>query len=457
MKPDPLIPNLLFAIMPLIDSSHQGRSVLSSILLLLCFFSLGEGVGAQVYSINQLSSEFVSNGRPIVYDPSSILSIDARQKIAEIAQATFTTNSFNLVVVNNVDFLNPQNGESIDFDLWVELFAQKSFTDPAELNNNLLALYSIRDRYYRIRTGEKLMDVYKDGPLGRIADDIKSSLKYGNYDKAFIRLVENLQNYNSFTGLPIGVIVFITVASTIIVGTLGGWIYSCYKGRKEERIRGVFSRYQSLRSSGQPFDLFIQTTCVICLDHLHPSDRPELFDGTQIQNARVNDLTDQNLNAPRDQSAHLSSPEGGDVIACDPQSEKQEVLTAANPPPTPDVPLPPLEVQGEIRETDKSVFLPCGHNFHKSCIEENLKVSKKCPICRNEVRLPDYASLEQPLTNFYTHRYRRFFSNADILILMSNPHRTLASYRASHRPAGGSHSTRMRVGGFSSGGVGGRW
>ena len=446
-----------------VDPSAQRSSALSPFLLLVCFLSIGQGVKAQVYSINQLSSEFVSNGRPVVYDPSSILSAEAKQKIAEIARATFTTNSFNLVLVNNVDYLNPQTGESIDFDMWVELFAQKSFTDPSELNNNLLALYSIRDRYYRIRTGENIMEVYKDGPLGRIADDIKSSLRYGNYDKAFIKLLENLQNYSSFTGLPIGVIVFITVASTIIVGTMSTWIYTCYKLKKEERIRGVFGRYQSLKGSGQPFDLFIQTTCVICLEHLHPSDRPELFDGTQIPNARLNNVTgDQNLSAPGEQSAHPPGPDGGIVINYDSQSEKQDFLTAANPPAspaelTPDVPLPPLEVQGEMRETDKSVFLPCGHNFHKSCIEENLKVSKKCPICRNEVRLEGFASLEQPLTNFYAHRYRRFFSNADILILMSNPHRTLASYRASHRAGGGSHSTSMRVGGFFSGGVGGRW
>ena len=37
-----------------------------------------------------------------------------------------------------------------------------------------------------------------------------------------------------------------------------------------------------------------------------------------------------------------------------------------------------------LEEMDKKVSLPCGHLFHKACIEEVLKVSKACPICRGQ-------------------------------------------------------------------------
>lgn len=43
---------------------------------------------------------------------------------------------------------------------------------------------------------------------------------------------------------------------------------------------------------------------------------------------------------------------------------------------------------------DEVVFLACGHNFHKKCIESHLKVSNKCPICRGEVQTPTYETFE---------------------------------------------------------------
>ncbi|MAJ82107.1 MAG: hypothetical protein CMF41_04250 [Legionellales bacterium] len=40
-----------------------------------------------------------------------------------------------------------------------------------------------------------------------------------------------------------------------------------------------------------------------------------------------------------------------------------------------------------LGENFKGVKLPCGHEFHKSCIKKSFSYNKKCPNCRKEIKL----------------------------------------------------------------------
>lgn len=39
----------------------------------------------------------------------------------------------------------------------------------------------------------------------------------------------------------------------------------------------------------------------------------------------------------------------------------------------------------KIKKGDKKYLIPCDHDFHVDCLKENLKISKKCPVCQVDV------------------------------------------------------------------------
>ena len=449
------------------QKSYSGLSQ-SFLLLLLSLTLIFCEVRAQSYSVYELSSEFIKAGRPVVFDPEENISIASKETISEISKSIFVNMTFNLVVVNYVDSLDPETYEYVNFDYWVEYFAQNSFSTPSDLNNNMLAFYSLNDRVYRIRTGEDIMNRYDDYTLLKIADDITGLLKDRNYDSAFIKLLENLRDYDSFTKLSTGTIVVISIVSAFVSFSLFSIFYKVFKNCRESKLKTILKKFNTMKKSNKPFNLFIESTCVICLEDIHPSDRPELYDGTKIKNATINQSEATKLNVPKNQiistSAVPQDQKINEVNGTDDQINESLPNQTQNPPELiSDVPISQPNKQTDIRETEKSVFLPCGHNFHKSCIVENLKITKKCPICRNEVTVNDFSTLEKPWLDYQAYRYRRYFSTNEVYHIYNRVDNPIAYTRYqgnsnnNDNNYGESHVTQMDVGGFTSGGAGGSW
>lgn len=438
----------------------------SFLLLLFSQILIFSEIRAQSYSVYDLSSKFINAGRPAVFDPNENLSISSKETISEIAKSIFVNITFNLVVVNYVDFLEPETFEIVNFDYWVEYFAQNSFSTPSDLNNNMLAVYSLNDRVYRIRTGENIMNIYDDYTLLKIADDITGLLKDRNYDSAFIKLLENLRDYDSFTKLSTGTIVIISLVSAFVSFSLFSIFYKLFKNCRKSKLKSILTKFNTMKKSNKPFNLFIESTCVICLEDIHPSDRPELYDGTKIKNVKINQSEITKLNIPNNQIINtITLPQDQKINETNSKNDQinQSIQNQLENPPDviSDIPINQSKKQTDIRETEKSVFLPCGHNFHKNCIVENLKITKKCPICRNEVTLNDFSALEKPWLDYQAYRHRRYFSTNEVYHIynqVDNP--TAFTHYEGHNNDnnyGESHATQMDVGGFTSGGAGGSW
>lgn len=390
--------------------SKPGRALLTFAGLFI--FS---GVRCGGYSSDRLAEGFRSAGLPIVFDPDGYLSAGAEAEIVDIARRTFWNVTFGLVVLGSSDLA----GSSGVFEDWVEDFAIKCFAEPEKLAKSLLAVYSLEDRYNLIRTGEDLKEIYQEDPLLRIKDGIVRHLSARDYDSAFIRLLENLSNYNRYTsyGFGGGFIFLVVVGSILAVVGVTAVVRKIAKVYFGKKLRKFFENFQSLKKSGENFQLFVRERCLVCLQQLGRAERPDDFDPSRGFNPRADD-SETNKFAPsttRVQNMALFDSNLPEALkdTSDPAS--------LNPTETPAIPLPPIEIKGEIIETENGLSLPCGHSFHKTCTKALLKIERKCPICKNEGGVSDYPSLEKALIDLYAERYKGLFNKSEILLLLFSP------------------------------------
>lgn len=371
-----------------------------------------------------------------------------------LSKAQNFTHPFALIIISAVDL--PSGFSQDDFNLFSEQFSQNSYKTKQEIDNSVIPFYSIVDRSYRIRTGENKTKEYSDNALAQIAKSITSDLRNQNYDKAFTDLINRLIDVRSWGGMSTAAIVILSIAGAFFATMIACFTCDCIKNKKEQQVRKAFKTYKELKDSGKDFKAFIQETCVICLDPLaNPCPHPPPFlapnmaippansdPEAHLLNASLNEKGEAkiNFNNIEAEMNHQPPVYPNTLGQLSPMGQANPMEPAGPVPAGPPLNGPDSE----------SVFLPCGHNFHKACISDHLKVSNKCPICRNEVVIRDYQTFEEPLRVYYHQRYRRWFNAGQIGTMFSNPLRPL-------RPTGGVRSGGMSHGGFHSGGVSGRW
>ena len=384
-------------------------------LLIFAGLLFASGVSCGGYSPDRLAEGFKSAGLPVVFDPDGYLSSAAEAEIVEIARQTFRNVTFGLVVLGNADL----SGSSGVFENWVEYFAKKSLVEPGKLAESLLAVYSLEDRYNLIRTGEHLKDIYQEEPLLRIKDGIVRHLSERDYDRAFIRLLENLSNYNRYTSYGFGgaFIFLVVVGSILVLVGVTALVRKTAKVFFGKKVRKFFGNFQNLKKSGESFQLFVRGRCLVCLQELADAHRREDFDPNRGLSPSVSDSETKKF-VPSTNKVQNKALIDNNL----PEARKETSEPASlNPIETPDVPSAPMEIEGETIETGSGLSLPCGHNFHKTCAKNLPKIDGKCPICRGEVRIEDYPSLETALIDFYAQRYKRLFDKPEILCLLYGP------------------------------------
>lgn len=374
--------------------------------------------GRSAYSIDELSQNFFDSNQPLVHDPQALLAPDTIQKMENDLRSKEGLRKYSIrfCVVSAIDFVGEDGKTKVNFDMWVEQYVQRILFDDREFDSNLMLFYSIGDRKWRLRTGEKVLEIFKDRTLDRIAKSIQSELKSKHYDKAFLSLIERLADKEEYEGWQFSdfFVIFFVLALGLIAAFVG---YQVWKDSKSEKIKKIFRTYKEIEKEGKDFKIFTQESCVVCLEKL--VDR-------------------------KNEGESSSKPDGGrpNQEIEDDRADREGVL------------LPELqdsELEKIIRETGESVYLPCGHNFHRQCIEATLKVSKKCPICRNEVRIRDFSSFRGPFLDFHRRAHGRIFRPAEIDDFFANPTRRVHSTSSTGR------TNRVSYRGFRSGGSSGGW
>ena len=314
---------------------NMNKSFLTLLLILgmTAPFLFGSKIEGPVWALEDLTSAYVSQDHITrIFDPDGFLSDEAKKSIMATMDEMKQFSSL-LVVVNAISRDSKEVDNIYDF---TEHFIMNIMEIQEDRYNNLMAFYSIKDREYRIRTGEKVRKLLSDADCKSASNKIKSYLKKEKYDDAFTKLFSEL----AFT-LKYGWL--ITACILTFFGLFFAFMIcgACVSSRRESILKKRINRIKDIARDKPDFKMFVEENCVICLENINQDDV-------------------QKFNQMK-----------GEIIRQRAQQEYQPLRT---------------EVREEKVDSDKdSAFIDCGHNFHYDCIKSWLAKYPKCPICRANV------------------------------------------------------------------------
>ena len=281
-------------------------------------------------------------GKFEVFDPDSKITQNTVDSIKTIMSQNFTDFTNIFIVINSVDssYIN-QYTHKIDIVRFSEEFIFK-ILPKAERDRSIFVIFSLRDRVFRIRTGEKAREVLTDTMVTRASDLVKSYLSDNKFDVAFVELYK-LFVYEIGGGSNTGKYILLV----FVLSLLGICGFSSYKDRqKEKKIQELAKKLKTLEEMkvlDKNFKEFRQENCTICLESFEKDSET-----IQITPAQ-----------PQAQPGATPFSNAQNTPLTEPLTE-QKALT-------------------------KSVYLDCGHNFHQACIADWLKTKAECPLCRVQV------------------------------------------------------------------------
>ena len=188
----------------------------------------------------------------------------------------------------------------------------------ARTNNGVLIFMSIKDRKFRLVTGQGAQEYVGDYNCNLIFEDVKPYLKAGEYKEAVNKAIEGVKYYIDpppiLTRIYNLIVQLITVMIVPLIVIFALLCFTCINqlrpiNRKRADFTKKIEKLKNLQINGKLNEQFINSTCGICLQEYEKTD-------TQ-----------------------------------DPKNANY-------------------------------VILVCGHNFHKECLESWLKTKNMCPFCK---------------------------------------------------------------------------
>ena len=169
-------------------------------------------------------------GKFEVFDPDSKITQNTVDSIKTIMSQNFTDFTNIFIVINSVDssYIN-QYTHKIDIVRFSEEFIFK-ILPKAERDRSIFVIFSLRDRVFRIRTGEKAREVLTDTMVTRASDLVKSYLSDNKFDVAFVELYK-LFVYEIGGGSNTGKYILLV----FVLSLLGICGFLSYKDRQKEK------------------------------------------------------------------------------------------------------------------------------------------------------------------------------------------------------------------------------
>jgi len=190
---------------------------------------------------------------------------------------------------------------------------------------SLMIVIAVNDRQIRIRTGSEIAERLSSSNLGQIIGDVAPYFRRNDFVGGIEQIFDNSYFYYKWgnTILYSIIILFVGIFATVFGVSL---FKECTKIYIDPDGVEKLKKLKKELEKNKPKKLFLDTTCVICLEEFNNVD------------SNKND------------------------------KEKDLKLIDS-----------PSEVG--LNE-DKTTVLPCGHRFHDDCIKDWMKKENTCPTCR---------------------------------------------------------------------------
>lgn len=230
-------------------------------------------LAADKWTLDGLYEHVKAKGSAVnVFDPANYLKADTKHSMQASINMIEESQKFGtyFVVLDSIsdDYWSWLNFK-VDIMKFTEEFIFKLLPELSDRDNTLLIVYSIKDKVYRIRTGAVVRVILPDRNMDYLAGRLKWYLKRARYDEAFLKLFEDLfktPNYTILIAIGVFVVLF--------------FMFLCYQSRNEKKkvaqavdLKNNYKTLEELKANGADIQLFIQETCVICLEKLENADK----------------------------------------------------------------------------------------------------------------------------------------------------------------------------------------
>jgi len=225
----------------------------------------------------------------------------------------------------------------------------------AECDNGVLLLLSVQDRQIYISTGVQSAQVLPLNDLNVIIEWMIPYLRKQEYDEGMIRAVTNIglalskwEISNDDESWSAGVFFFLIVLGFIVFSLITGGISSRKRQKRLETCKDVLRKIKEEQDCVQNKEWSQHKTCPVCFE--------EFNDAIEEESAE-DDGESSNLLRRQNETCEKT------------ESSKRNRLR-----------------------------LQCGHSICESCLEEWMKTSRSCPVCRQEV-VDDKDNEDKPSQN----------------------------------------------------------
>ena len=289
---------------------------------------------------------YMENGRMVannknyfIFDESNYTKLDIKdskmiylyQKQENLFQKYNISNY--IFIVDNLDE-NQESIESAAFNLCKYLYNIYSIN----MNRSIVALFSIKSRRVRLRSGDKIKHELDYYTLKKIIDNLVPYLQNEKYYKAWNKLFDDLKFYYLY-GNAIEIFSIVLIIIIFIYCLYGKYIKKCLRRikvthpyislDKDSNLRKIVNFLKKERTNKK----ILTDNCAICLEKFNDIKS----DNNEEKNNEDKDIVIENQINVKD-------------------SEKKDIST-----------------------------LECGHQFHTDCISKWMERKKECPLCRQKI------------------------------------------------------------------------
>ena len=227
------------------------------------------------------------------------------------------------------------------------------------MEKSVVALFSIKSRRFRIRTGEKVKYRIENEDLDLITSHLIPYLKFKRYFRAWIRYVDEIYNYYTYNSLFVVIIIIIILILIYIFASI-------YEKRKKIiylkwiKKDKIFKKIVSFLKKQKTNKTILSDNCAICL---------EAFTHNNAENQNNKEI----------------------------DQEQKDFSDSQN----------KINVKSDI------TTLECGHQYHCDCRAKWMERKNECPLCRQKIKYNSNREDAQLVWEVQNDLYDNRYSNIE--------------------------------------------